>query len=903
MNKYDYLNGTQDLSLSDWGPYARDFFTLSHIGDVKKGMRMDFLMVPGICRRKFCPPETLRECDYSPWEASGDFSFFSCRQQMVDHDVFYAETAYCKLSDNFRLGRLAFVNNTDGIQNACLMVYGRFAPRDEVSVELPNGALWLDALEHLDVQYAYKRCDRNLVWNGGRRGEEQNFPGTVGNRCLGHSYNNAGLPCFGAVAGDRACYRHAFKSSNGKIYMRAHLPMGKSLECTLELQGKPYNTKLEGADCFKLYELYSGPIEPGTMDFISRTNGVKVRVDGFVFLNEGNAIADICFPPISHAWKPSAMAGPVANQSTTIRLNGFEQAYTIWWDRPNCTEREYWVDDLAKLLNYSYGIRQPYYNPNNFFGPEVKRNVYCKETYMLPILIQPHSTVVIHTLYGVGIDGDVQKELLAIDKSSDALEAVYEKAHKGAFQLNVTPEGQKYNFSQQLMSAALMTNIAFPIQAKGQNIRHHSPDKYYYTLYSWDSGFIGLGLSELDKLRAIENLNAYVTPPEDEECAFILHGTPVPVQAYLFAELWNRHQDREMLERFYPRVKHFYDFLAGHIESSTFRTSSNLIKGWDYFYNSGGWDDYPPQWQVHTDHLTNIAPTILTSHTIRAAKFLIQAARELGGHEADILGFEADIAALGDALQKYSWSEADKVFSYVELDANGAPTGHFKHPQSGVNYNFGLDGISPLLAGECTRAQEEAMFARLTAPGKLWSPCGISTVDMSAPYFRTDGYWNGCVWMPQQWFFWKACLDYNQGGFARKIAKTALDVWKNEVDQSYYCFEHFSLQNGRGCGCHHFGGLSSPVLCWHHAYYELGRLTCGFDTWVKKKSCEDNGNLTVELAISGEPGRITTLLYVCGKGNWTASFNGQTVPVALHEGCLEIQLPKATNGKLIVSKK
>ena len=146
MNKYDYLNGTQDLSLSDWGPYARDFFTLSHIGDVKKGMRMDFLMVPGICRRKFCPPETLRECDYSPWEASGDFSFFSCRQQMVDHDVFYAETAYCKLSDKFR------VNSFIVIPAALLVLVGYFFMGTEVSAPQHQAPVeWMKVMPYLVV--------------------------------------------------------------------------------------------------------------------------------------------------------------------------------------------------------------------------------------------------------------------------------------------------------------------------------------------------------------------------------------------------------------------------------------------------------------------------------------------------------------------------------------------------------------------------------------------------------------------------------------------------------------------------------------------------------------------------------------------------------------------------------
>ena len=36
-------------------------------------------------------------------------------------------------------------------------------------------------------------------------------------------------------------------------------------------------------------------------------------------------------------------------------------------------------------------------------------------------------------------------------------------------------------------------------------------------------------------------------------------------------------------------------------------------------------------------------------------------------------------------------------------------------------------------------------------------------------YFRENGYWNGAVWMPHQWFIWKAALDAGKGDFAWKM--------------------------------------------------------------------------------------------------------------------------------------
>ena len=90
---------------------------------------------------------------------------------------------------------------------------------------------------------------------------------------------------------------------------------------------------------------------------------------------------------------------------------------------------------------------------------------------------------------------------------------------------------------------------------------------------------------------------------------------------------------------------------------------------------------------------------------------------------------------------------------------------------SGVNFNLGLDGITPLLAGACTPGQEALLLDRLQDPKRYWTPIGLSTVDQSAPYYRIDGYWNGAVWMPHQWFFWRTALDLGQATLPTRLPK------------------------------------------------------------------------------------------------------------------------------------
>ena len=186
----------------------------------------------------------------------------------------------------------------------------------------------------------------------------------------------------------------------------------------------------------------------------------------------------------------------------------------------------------------------------------------------------------------------------------------------------------------------------------------------------------------------------------------------------------------------------------------------------------------------------------------------------------------------------------------------------------------------------------------------MWTQCGLTAVDQSAPYYRSDGYWNGSVWMPHQWFFWKAFLDMGRADEARCVARTALDVWKKEVESSHNCYEHFVVQTGQGSGWHHFGGLSTPVLCWYGAYFRPGRLTTGLDAWVETLEVDhDNRGLVSKLRFFGRAHRAPVVIATLeASGSYAVTWAGG--PAAYHErypGTLEVSLPAgASAGELVV---
>ena len=134
---------------------------------------------------------------------------------------------------------------------------------------------------------------------------------------------------------------------------------------------------------------------------------------------------------------------------------------------------------------------------------------------------------------------------------------------------------------------------------------------------------------------------------------------------------------------------------------------------------------------------------------------------------------------MASAILDNAWDEESGYFGYVTLDDCGNPSGLYRYPD-GSNFNMGLDGVTPLVAGICPEDKRNRLTDNIFSPERMWTEYGISTVDRSAPYYSVDGYWNGSVWMPHQLILWKTLLDYDMPDEARKIAFTALDVYEAE---------------------------------------------------------------------------------------------------------------------------
>ncbi len=893
---YTSLKYAHDLNLPNWGPYTKKYIGVSHIPDVSNGIRFDLSVFPGFYRRKVDVPHVFYESGFHPWEASPNLEYFSFRHELEWKDRVYTDISYSKIDQNSRLVRIECVNNTDIAQNIVMHMMGSihfpsiqeydpYTPIQYSTIKLPNYATWIDAIDYKEIKFTKPSHRDQLVYDGKLRGEIRDH-GLINGSGIGKR--------FGKKEGDQILYELEITDTikNATLWLRYKIEEGQKINLELDgLVNKSVN--LSGNGSFKIKQIEIGNLNSGKHLLKITSKGKSpIIIDGFTIIDQ-NDIENVEVEPIQWRHTPEIIDGPIPN-SILLKYKNIDQYYGIAWDYPDYEVREWAYKDLDDSFKRMVNDHVKTKFDNGTKG-------HFTNVFLRPIQIEPKSSFIINGMVCYGSKEEVTSYLKKKITKENA-QSIYTKARSNLFDYPIVPAGETYLFSQKRMAATTFCNVVYPVYTQKQYIKHHTPGRFWDSLYTWDSGFIGLGMMEQDTKRGIESLNAYLNE-EDEQSTFIHHGTPLPVQHYLFLELWNKTQSEELLKTYYPKLKRYHEFLTGINKSSTTRMKSNLIRIWDYFYNSGGWDDYPPQKHVHQQKLKkNVVPVISTAHSIRVAKILQMVATRLN-FDKDVKVYEKDIQNMSRALQSYSWDKESGYFGYVVHDKNQNPKGILKFDDK-VNYNMGLGGAYPLVSGICTKNQKKILLEQLKTKGRLWSDIGLSAVDQSAPYYSDNGYWNGTVWMPHQWFFWKTMLDLGEADFANKIAKTALDLWKKEVENTYNCYEHFIINTGRGAGWHQFSGLSTPVLSWFNAYYQQGSLTTGFNIWVEEKNIDETySSLKATLRIfDTENERFSVVACLNPKFSYQVFWNGKIIPhQEINKGTLSISIDnKSVKGVLTI---
>ena len=908
-----------------WGPYGKKYMGISRIADhsFADGVRFDFTTVPAIFGGDIKVPNVTLPSGCHPWRCSPDYSIFTYRHDLEWKDKVYAEVSYVRINDESTLVRTEFVNNSELTQN-CLVNYFssvEYPYPKYCALSLPEKCEYKDALDYVSYNYAITRPWDEQNADGYKKGEfaDNNFVGGfgLGDRAgkwhMPHRY----LAPFGAEKGDNASFvidcTNDYENAVLAIRYRTsdiHYVQGKMVGVNLVNSKNTASFMLNDirvdfapADDLQIKIVELGKLAKGKFEFTLDALGTGAAEFDFFCIAEKEDADKIKAEMVSYDFMPEISTEKCDNGYISVcKYNDVDGEFTLRTFNDNTRYREIETGALedcmtARLSNSDVTFDDVTESFTGAFSRKHSDDGFFHNAIVHTLFIEPNTK---HVEYAVLSKNETEYA------SAEYYEKLYEERLKEVGEISLNKDGKKYELSCNILKSTVMVNAVYPIYKHGEYIIHHTPGKRWDCLYTWDSGFIGLGLNDYAPKFSEYSLDLYLSDKDNPDYAFLHHGSPVPVQMYQFLEMMQRRNDKAQMKELYPRLKLYYEFLAGRTNgSTTAKLGSGLTTTYDYFYSTSGMDDYPAQVAMMDRNIRDTtAPVLSSSQLIRCGKILKMVASKLGLSD-DVKVYDEDIARVTEALNKYSWDKDSGYYSYVLHDKDYNPTG-FMLTEDGENQNKGLDGIYPIIAGVCDEEQKNAILSHLKNEKEMLSPYGISAVDMSAGYFMVNGYWNGNVWFPHQWFIWKSMLDLGETDFAYTISKLALDVWKREVDYSYYTFEMVNVVTGRGGWFHNFGGLSTPITMWANAYYKPGTLNTGFDTWVDKSEfSDDNTRLDVEFTHFGNSKNFTFIAAMNDKENKKYNVLLDGKEIAYNErfgGTLEISLSVEDNDvhKLVI---
>ena len=873
------------IKLPLWGPYSKKYMGISKIIDEQRdiGTRFDFIAHPTLWNSATPVPNVTVPSNYHLWQCNEDYSFYSYRYELMWKDRVYTDVSFTKLDSDAYLLRCDFHNNTELVQNCILNTFAalEFPQKHYCRLTKPDGCIVKKANDYKEFTYAKYRPWDEETPDGMFRGmfsDESFWLGKgLGDRCDNRHVHYLGLLPFGCEAGDRVSFELSREGiENPVIALRyrtvtegnAHFE-SESGELTLAESSELCFASLPYSDTLTLESL----------------GGAGVELDFLAVLEKGSEkelFCEMClrdFTPEIHSEKCGE------GMRFSLDYKGVSKKFYILTHNKNTRQRTLESGSLEDaLINRLSNGDHTYDDLTETFSGSFERKKSDEGFFVNPLIksifIEPNST---HTEYIVV--SNYKYEPL----EKDEYERIYQNAQCGSGQ-SYNADGKRYELSTSILRATLLTNTVYPVYRHGENVIHHTPGKRWDSFYTWDSGFIGMGLLESSNDLCQYALDMYLCDESNKDFAFLLHGSLVPTQFAEYLELLKRTEDKHALDFLYGKMKHYYEFLRGRTHKSSFAKFNNgLLTAYDYWYSHCGMDDLPVQVEmIRRRAEERTCPTLTTAHAIRAGKILKMVASYLG-YDEDIKVYDADIEYSQRALNELAWDEESGYFGYTVYDEKLNKIDILR-TDDGENFNKGIEGIYPLIAGAVTGERKQRLINHIKNPDEMWSPAGISAVDMSASYYFDDGYWNGNVWMSHQWYIWKTMLDNGEADFAFDIADRALEMWKAETDFSYNTYECFGIKTRRGGWFHNFGGLSAPICIWADCYYKPQTVTTGFDVWTDYQKTDDK-SAEICFKYYGENERYTMVVTLSDECEYEAFLNGEKIKYnERKKGCLEFTL-------------
>lgn len=890
-------NNTEKKVMPVWGPYSKKYMGLSKIIDELAGVgaRFDFSVHPTLWNSATPVPNVTVPSNYHLWNCKSDYSYFSYRYELMWKDQVYADVSFSKIKDDAYLMRCEFFNNTPLSQNCILNVFSalEFPYPTYCRVNTPEKCVLKTANDYDEYIYKVSRPWDEENPDGMFKGmfaDKDFFMGKgLGDRCENYHVHFLNLKPFGCEKGDKVSYTLNVEE---EIFEKPVLALRYKTVTDGDAHFDMNGTEVVFEHSDELTFAYLPYMNKFTLESLG-TAGIELD---FLAVIEENDKAQLTADKVSFGYTPEIETEILeSGHRTKLTYKDVDLPFYVLTHNKNTRERTLESGSLEDaLINRLSNGDHTYDDLKETFSGSFKRKTsdegFFQNTLIKSIFVKPDTS---HIEYVV-----LSNE--KFEPLSDAeYESIYEKAKKDDKDICFNEAGKKYTLSTEILKSTLLTNVVYPVYRHGENVIHHTPGKRWDSFYTWDSGFIGMGLLEFSKDLCRYALDMYLCDDTNKDFAFLLHGSLVPTQFVEYLELLKRTEDKESLAFLYDKAKLYYEFLRGRNHKSTCAKFNNgLLTTYDYWYSHCGMDDYPAQVEMMAKKAQKYTcPCLSTAQIIRAGKIMKMVAYSLNRLD-DIKIYDKDIAYSTKALNELAWDEESGYFGYTLYDEQGNVTGIMR-TDDGENWNKGMDGIYPIVAGAVKGERKERVLAHIKNPNEMWSQAGISAVDMSASYYFDDGYWNGNVWMSHQWFVWKTMLDNGEADFAFEIAKRALDMWKDETDFTYNTYECFGIATKRGGWFHNFGGLSAPICIWANAYFRPQTVTTGFDIWTDYQHTTET-SAEISFKYYGENEKYTIVVTLSDSAEYKAYLNDKEIELnERNKGSLEFTFDESIKSGIL----
>jgi hypothetical protein len=285
-----------------------------------------------------------------------------------------------------------------------------------------------------------------------------------------------------------------------------------------------------------------------------------------------------------------------------------------------------------------------------------------------------------------------------------------------------------------------------------------------------------------------------------------------PVAAYVVWKVFERRQDRDLLEWAYPRLKKYHEWWLsdrgdgqprrdgnrdGLLEWGSDRGATPSVAGrgnlqaakWE-----SGMDDSPmydeAAYDPHT-YTLNLADVGLNSLYTLDAECLAKIAALLGKDE-DSRKFAAEYEHMKQLVREKLWNEKDGIYENRFWD------GHFSRRLSTTNFY-------PLFAGIATPQQADRMIREhLLNPQEFWGKYVAPTIARNDPAFPDQFYWRGAIWGPTNYMLYEGINRYRADAVAREYAQKSYDLFMDDWRSNQHDNEQYNSWGGTGGGDTHY---------------------------------------------------------------------------------------------------